>query len=190
MPLCLERLIAEHRIDLHHAKALHRPEVPVRVVHEPQRVQYPVRVPPGVQHLPLIRRIAQAYKENSSVRDSIRGEHNLQGFFKAYLALNSLYLVEPEIELNYGYSDFLMLPDKARYPDIAHSYIMELKYVSPTATDAEVRAKSLEADVQLRKYSVDKVVQRLCAGTQLHLLKVVFRGAETAILEELPTDCG
>ena len=69
---------------------------------------------------PLIRRIAEAYKENSSIRDSIRGEHNLQGFFKAYLALNSLYLVEPEIELNYGYSDFLMLPDKQRYSDIAH----------------------------------------------------------------------
>ena len=81
---------------------------------------------------PLIHRIAEAYKENSSIRDSIRGEHNLQGFFKAYLALNSLYLVEPEIELNYGYSDFLMLPDKARYGDIAHSYIMELKYVNPT----------------------------------------------------------
>ena len=133
---------------------------------------------------PLIRRIAEAYKENSSIRDSIRGEHNLQGFFKAYLALNSLYLVEPEIELNYGYSDFLMLPDKARYADIAHSYIMELKYVNPAATDAEVEAKSREADEQLKKYSADKVVQRLCTDTCLHLLKVVFRGAEMAVCEE------
>ena len=49
---------------------------------------------------PLIQRIATAYNENSSIRDSILGEHNLQGFFKAYLALNSLYLVEPEIELD------------------------------------------------------------------------------------------
>ena len=135
---------------------------------------------------PLIRRIAEAYKGNSSIRDSIRGEHNLQGFFKAYLALNSLYLVEPEIELNYGYSDFLMLPDKARYADIAHSYIMKLKYVNPTATDEEVEAKSREADGQLEKYSADKVVQRLCADTQLHLLKVVFRGAEMTVCEELP----
>ena len=39
---------------------------------------------------PFITRIAEAYRENSSVRDSILGEHNLQGFFKAYLALNSL----------------------------------------------------------------------------------------------------
>ena len=136
---------------------------------------------------PLIRRIAEAYKENSSIRDSIRGEHNLQGFFKAYLALNSLYLVEPEIELNYGYSDFLMLPDKARYAGIAHSYIMELKYVNPTATDAEVEEKCREADEQLEKYSADKVVQRLCADTRLHLLKVVFRGAEMRICEEVVT---
>ena len=34
---------------------------------------------------------------------------------------------------------------------------------------------------QLQKYSADKVVKRLCAGTQLHLLKVVFRGAEMAV---------
>ena len=134
--------------------------------------------------LPLIRRIAEAYRANSSVRDSIRGEHNLQGFFKAYLALNALYLVEPEIELNYGYSDFLMLPDKMRYPDVAHSYIMELKYVNPTAGDAELEAKGSEADAQLVKYSGDKIVQRLCAGTRLHMLKVIFRGAEMAVCEE------
>ena len=93
---------------------------------------------------PLIQRIATAYNENSSIRDSILGEHNLQGFFKAYLALNSLYLVEPEIELNYGFGDFLMLPDKERYPDIAHSYILELKYLKPTATDAEVEALQMQ----------------------------------------------
>lgn len=134
---------------------------------------------------PFVRRIANAYRENSSIRDSILGEHNLQGFFKAYLALNSLYLVEPEIELNYGYSDFLLLPDKMRYPKIAHSYIMELKYVKPTASDAEVEEKSREADTQLQKYSRDRVVLQISEGTQLHLLKVVFRGAEMAVCKEL-----
>ena len=133
---------------------------------------------------PLLNRIATAYRENSSVRDSILGEHNLQGFFKAFLALNSLYLVEPETELNYGYSDFFLLPDKARFPEIAHSYIMELKYVKPSATDAEIEEKSREANEQLRKYSGDKIVRRLCTHTQLHLLKIVFQGAEMKICEE------
>lgn len=134
---------------------------------------------------PLVKQIAAAYKENSSVRDSILGEHNLQGFFKAYLALNSLYLVEPEIELSYGYSDFLLLPDKVRYPEVLHSYILELKYVKPHATDDELAAKSLEADKQLRQYSSDKIVKRLCTGTQRHLVKIIFRGAEMVICEEL-----
>ncbi|WP_277232494.1 ATP-binding protein [Phocaeicola salanitronis] len=133
---------------------------------------------------PFIERIAVAYRENSSVRDSILGEHNLQGFFKAYLALNSLYLVEPEVELNYGFSDFLLLPDKARYPETAHSYIMELKYVKPTASDSEVEAKSKEAEEQLQKYCADRVVKRLCMNTRLHLLKIVFRGAEMKICAE------
>ena len=134
---------------------------------------------------PFITRIAEAYRENSSLRDSILGEHNLQGFFKTYLALNCLYLVEPKIELNYGFGDFLLLPDKARYPEIAHSYILELKYLKPTATDAEVETKSLEADTQLQRYSNDKIVKKLCANTQLHLLKTVFRGAEMIICTEL-----
>ena len=134
---------------------------------------------------PLITHIATAYRENSSVRDSILGEHNLQGFFKAYLALNSLYLVEPEIELNYGFSDFLMLPDKARYPEIARSYIMELKYVKPSAAQTEVEAKSKEAEEQLHKYANDKIVKRLCESTTLHLLKVVFQGADMKVCEEI-----
>ena len=132
----------------------------------------------------LIRLIATAYKANSSIRDNILGEHNLQGFFKAYLALNNLYLVEPKIELNYGYSDFLLLPDKIRYPEIAHSYILELKYVPPTASDAQVAEKSCEADEQLAKYSRDNIVQRLCKDTALHLLKVVFGGCEMVVCEE------
>ena len=94
--------------------------------------------------------------------------------------INNLYFFGPEIELNYGYSDFLLLPDKQRFPEAAHSYTLELKYVKPLAGDAEVDAKSREADAQLERYSHGKVVERLCAGTR-RLLKVVFRGAEMAV---------
>lgn len=62
---------------------------------------------------------------------------------------------------------------------------MKLKYVNPTATNAEMEEKCREADEQLKKYSADKIVQRLCADTELHLLKVVFRGAEMAVCEEV-----
>jgi len=133
---------------------------------------------------PLMERIAEAYKANSSVRDAIQGEHNLQGFFKAYLALSPLYVTSPEHELNYGYADFLLLPDTKRFPEIAHSYIMEMKYVKPTATDSELKAKEAEAEAQLRQYASDANIIRQCGQTKLHLLKVVFRGAEMAVCED------
>ena len=42
--------------------------------------------------------------------------------------------------MNYGYCDFFLLPDKKRYPDVKHSYILELKYATRTATDAELES--------------------------------------------------
>jgi len=134
---------------------------------------------------PMIERIAIAYKENSSVRDSILGEHNLQGFFKAYLSLNPIYILKAEQEANFGYCDFFLQPDLVRYSDTGHSYILELKYVKPTATDAEVQAKEQEAESQLRQYSADENLMRQCGSTKLHLLKVIFRGAEMVTCEEI-----
>ena len=94
-----------------------------------------------------------------------------------------LFLIRPR---RFGKSVFVSMMQA--YYDIAHCYIMELKYVHSTASDAEVEGKSREADGQLKKYGADKVVGRLCAGTRLHLLKVVFRGAEMAVCEELTQD--
>ena len=72
--------------------------------------------------------MADAYEQVSSVRDSIEGERNLQGFFMAYLNLNAYYYTAPELELNHGYCDFFLLPDLTHY-DTKHSYILELKLV-------------------------------------------------------------
>lgn len=134
---------------------------------------------------PLVERIAASYREVSSVRDASRREHDLQGFFKAYLALSPLYLVRPEIELNYGYGDLLLLPDKARYPEVAHSYVIELKYLKAGATDTDAARVEREAGEQLRRYAADRALQRLSADTTLHLITIVFRGPEMIVCTEL-----
>lgn len=134
---------------------------------------------------PFFESIAHAYRENSSVRDAIEGERNLQGFLKAYLALASYYLMEPELEMNYGYCDFFLLPDKQRYPDVQHSYILELKYSPRTATDAELEAQAEEGRRQLLQYSEDKVAQRLAEGTTLHRVLLQFRGWDMVRYEEV-----
>ena len=134
---------------------------------------------------PFFETIARAYRENSSVRDAIEGERNLQGFLKAYLAIASYYLVQPELEMNYGYCDFFLLPDKIRYSDIEHSYILELKYATRTATNAELEAQAEEGRQQLLQYSKDKVVKQLATGTTLHLLLIQFQGWDMVKCEEI-----
>ncbi|MCF2604884.1 AAA family ATPase, partial [Parabacteroides distasonis] len=77
----------------------------------------------------ILQYMATCYQNMSSVRDSIEGERNIQGFFLAYLSLNSYYLTAPEVELNHGFCDFFLLPDLTHY-QAEHSYILELKYLS------------------------------------------------------------
>ena len=126
--------------------------------------------------LTTYRKTLFSYRESSSIRDSIEGERHLQGYLKAYLALASYYLVKPELEMNYGYCDFFLLPDKQRYPDVRHSYILELKYAARTATDSELEAQAGEGRRQLLQYSEDKMARGLAEGTTLHRLLLQFRG--------------
>lgn len=81
--------------------------------------------------------IARAYKDSSSVRSSIEGERNIQGFFTAYLSINAYYLTMPEVELNHGFCDMFLMPDLQRYPEVEHSYILELKYLPKDKFEAQ-----------------------------------------------------
>ncbi|MDR0895081.1 MAG: ATP-binding protein [Prevotellaceae bacterium] len=134
---------------------------------------------------PFFAFIGETYKANSSVRDALEGERNVQGFLKAYLSLANYYLMKPEFEMNYGYGDLMLLPDKTRYPDVAHSYMVELKYAKADATDAEMEAQRIDGRAQLLRYREDKVAQRLAEGTQLHLLLLQFKTWTQVTCEEI-----
>ncbi|MBP3470701.1 MAG: ATP-binding protein [Paraprevotella sp.] len=128
--------------------------------------------------------IAQAYKENSSVRSSIEGERNLQGFFTAYLSTNAYYLTAPEVELNHGFCDLFLMPDLMRY-DVKHSYILELKYLSTKETDAKAETQWAEAVEQIKRYAEGAKVRQMVQGTELHRIIMQFRGWELARMEEV-----
>ena len=127
---------------------------------------------------PMLEALADAYRETTSVRQLIEGERNLQGFMTAYLSFNPYYLVAPEVELSHGYCDFFLLPDFIHYPMVAHSYILELKYLKADATKAEAERQWAEAEDQIRGYAASPRVRQLAGGTQLHLLILQIRGYE------------
>lgn len=136
--------------------------------------------------------MADAYAKVSSVRDSIEGERNLQGFFMAYLNLNNYYYTAPELELNHGYCDFFLLPDLTHY-ETKHSYIIELKMlpkkvfnaVADTGKMTKAEEQWEKAVEQINRYATAPRVEVLRQGTQLHKIILQFEGWELKRMEEI-----
>ena len=129
--------------------------------------------------------ICRQYHDTTSVRSLIEGERNLQGFMNALLALNPYYLTCPEVELNHGYCDFFLMPDLHRYPDIRHSYIIELKYLPMKATETQAQEQWKEAEKQIKGYAQGRVVKTMIKGTTLHLIIAQIKGYELLRLEQI-----
>ena len=136
--------------------------------------------------------MADAYAKVSSVRDSIEGERNLQGFFMAYLNLNNYYYTAPELELNHGYCDFFLLPDLTHY-ETKHSYIIELKMLPKKVFNAvadngkmtKAEEQWEQAVEQINRYATAPRVEVLRQGTQLHKIIMQFEGWELKRMEEI-----
>ena len=129
--------------------------------------------------------MCDCYKQLSSVRDSIEGERNIQGFFMAYLSLCNYYIIAPELELQHGYCDFFLLPNMTHY-QAAHSYILELKYLSKSDfSDEKANAQWNEAVEQIKGYAIAPRVEALRQDTQLHKIIIQFCGWDAVRMEEI-----
>ena len=84
----------------------------------------------------------------------------------------------------YGVSDFKqirreglyyvdMMPDLQRYPMVAHSYILELKYLKKDDSASEAAEQWHLAVDQIRRYAKSEAVNRMTAHTHLHLLFIL-----------------
>lgn len=129
--------------------------------------------------------ITDGYRKCSSIHSNIQQERNIQGFIAAYLNQSGYYLIVQEMELNGGYCDMVLVPDKVHYPEIEHSYLLELKYLKPNVSDNEVKVSSEQADAQLRQYAADARLPQMTNGTELHAVTIVYRGTEIALMKEV-----
>ena len=134
---------------------------------------------------PLIEFICKAYHDTTAIRQLIEGERNLQGFMNAYLSLTNYYQVAPEMEFSHGYCDFFLLPNYLTYPMVAHSYILELKYLKTDATEAEAEKQWSEAVEQIKTYAADKKLQSMLHGSTLHPIVIQIKGYDLMKYEEI-----
>ena len=158
--------------------------------------------------------LSSIVKENFAVRDSVEGEKVVQSTLVALLtAAGGPYLVRHEREAGGGFYDIALKPQLDRWPEIAHSALIEMKYVKkgdpapPPEQLADIRAKAAE---QLDKYSSDPALthgamgaSRPAAstfqpfnlstfqptpagvGVRLHRLVLVFHGGDCVLSEEV-----
>lgn len=100
--------------------------------------------------------------------------------------MNAYYLTAPEVELNHGFCDMFLMPDLQRYAEVAHSYILELKYLSKEKFNSQSAAEQWDEAVrQINDYAASPRVRQLCQGTQLHCIVMQFCGWELTKMEEV-----
>ena len=156
---------------------------------------------------PYFEYIADTLRRFSSQRDKQKGEAYVHGFTLAHTCLTDIYLpvseldAGPKLSVVYspkpevysqdsvveagGYADIYLQPRLNVYPDIAHSYVLELKYLPGRATDADVARTREKAIAQITRYAESVAIESTYKPTTLHRLVLLWRGMELAVAEEL-----
>ena len=128
------------------------------------------------------------------VRDAAEGERVVQTALCSLLYVgHGPYLVRHEQESAGGFVDIAFEPQLARWPEIGHAALVELKYLklSDDASPAALAKLKADAAAQLARYAKDHDLARAwrlreAGGTvTLHRIAVVFHGGDVACCEEI-----
>ena len=134
---------------------------------------------------PFLERLASDLKATQPVRGGIDREIRIQGYMQCEFGHINFYLARPEMELNRGFCDFALFPERTYFGDVGHSYLVELKISKADAPDSELAAKYAEAIEQLAKYRADPFVPSLARGTVLHQIVYQFKGDDPIRIEQI-----
>ena len=127
------------------------------------------------------------------VRDAVEGERVVQTALCSLLYVgHGPYIVRHERESAGGFIDIAFEPQLARWPEIGHAALVELKYLkaSDDASPAALAKIRDAAAAQLARYAADHDLARAWnlkeqGGTvTLHRVVLVFHGGDVALCEE------
>ena len=129
--------------------------------------------------------IADCLKRYASQRDKQKGESFVHGFTLAMTAQNRFYRPISEADTQSGYVDIFLSPMLEIYPDMSHSYIIELKYARYKDPESRVEELRAEAIAQTNRYADTDRVKNAIGTTQLHKIVVVYKGMEMRVCREV-----
>ena len=130
--------------------------------------------------------LSEQIQQQASVRDYLQGEKMIQGFLLAWLNLTPYFRVWSEQEWGGGFVDLYLAPFYARYREMRHAYLIELKYLKRGEDSPAQRQKVItEAQAQLARYGQDARVREVLGPATLHSLVLVYSGWELVYREEV-----
>ena len=129
--------------------------------------------------------IADCLKRYASQRDKQKGESFVHGFTLAMTAPNRFYRPISKADTQEGYADIFLSPLLDIYPDMKHSYVIELKYAKYKDPENRVEELRLEGIAQTNRYADTDTVKNAIGTTQLHKIVVVYKGMEMRVCEEV-----
>ena len=129
--------------------------------------------------------IADCLKRYASQRDKQKGEFFVHGFTLAMTAQNRFYRPISEQDTQAGYVDIFLCPLLDIFPDMVHSYIIELNYAKYKDPESRVEELRREAVEQANRYADTDTVKRAVGTTRLHKIVVVYKGMEMRVCEEV-----
>lgn len=129
--------------------------------------------------------IADCLKRYASQRDKQKGESFVHGFTLAMTAQNRFYRPISEADTQSRYVDIFLSPMLEIYPDMSHSYIIELKYAKYKDPESRVEELRAEGVSQANRYADTDRVKNAIGTTQLHKIVVVYKGMEMRVCEEV-----
>ena len=138
--------------------------------------------------LPVFEHLAEAVERQTGIRDHLAGEKSIHAFLAAYLAATNYYLFHSERELGGGYADIWLEPNAAAHPDAPNGYLLELKWLKPSASDAQVDVLADEATAQLRRYLGDEPLRQRRPHIRYLGLALVYHGWKLAHAEAVESD--
>ena len=129
--------------------------------------------------------IADCLKRYASQRDKQKGESFVHGFTLAMTAQTRFYRPISKADTQEGYADIFLSPLLDIYPDMKHSYVIELKYAKYKDPENRVEELRLEGIAQTNRYADTDTVKNAIGTTQLHKIVVVYKGMEMRVCEEV-----
>ncbi len=129
--------------------------------------------------------ISDCLRRYASQRDKQKGEYFVHGFTLAMTAQNRFYRPISEADTQAGYVDIFLSPMLEIYPDMSHSYIIELKYARYKEPESRVEELRVEGIAQANRYADTDRVKNAIGTTQLHKIVVVYKGMEMRVCEEV-----